>query len=390
MTAAEAAAAAEPAKSASPVTSFVEAFEWTNPVTGVTTEAITIENAEGLKAQTGRSGWNLARALNHLPTLYWSNEKPAALIANNAAFLLSRLAGTAPSTQSETGIVFGKVPSGWSVELSGRAEHPVVLGEDNRILQPQSTEGDRYFAFLNTEPGAHLVYLVGALGKSNGAVAVPVIPGTATYLDLIQVTKKGLTGKVFDAEATSPRPIKGAQVRVVGQGGATAVTNERGEFSIPGVSVISNYPLFVETDAATGFTHRYKVASGHEHDLMLFRMTERQITQWLDQLEGGISQASGIVVAAVPGPVAQNTEHAVYPATESLLANTNLKPESYTLSETGALQVNTPLKPDTSRFISVQVPEGPTIVRLEDQRQAMVWSELVISQPGIVNVVSAY
>jgi hypothetical protein len=377
------------AKALAPSAPFVEAFDWTTSIPTATTESVTIENPEGTHTINGRSGWSIARASNHLPTLYWLNGKSAPLVSSNAAFLLSKLAGTGLSVQSETGLVFGKVPSGWSVELSGRAEHPVVLAADNRVVQPQTTEGDRYFAFLNAEPGAHLIYLVGSLGKANGAVAVPVIPGTSTYLDLSIVTKKSVTGRVYDAEATNPRPIRGAQVRVVGQLAAATVTNDRGEFSISNVSVISNYPLFLETDTAPGFTHRYKVASGHEHDLLLFRMSERQITQWLDQLEGGISQASGIVVAAVSKPVGLSTEHAVFPAADSMLANANLKPESYTLSTSGQLQVNTPLKPDASRFVSVQVPEGPTIVKLEDQRQAMVWSELVISQPGIVNVVSA-
>jgi hypothetical protein len=369
---------------------FIEAFDWATAVESAKTDALTVENPEGVFTESGRTGWSIARAPQHLPTLYWLNGKSAPLISNNAALLLSTLAGAGLSVQSETGMVFGKVPSGWTVELSGRAERPVVLTSDNHVVPAQSSEGDRYFAFLNTEPGAHLIYLVGPLGKPNGAVAVPVLPGTASYLDLSLVTRKSVTGRVFDAEAATPRPVKGAQVRVAGQTGATAVTDERGEFSISGVSIISNYPIYVETDAATGYTHRYKVPSGHERDLMLFRMGEKQIAQWLAQLEGGISGASGIIVAAVPRPVGLSTDHMVFPAAESLVNAANLKPETYTLSSSGQLQINTPLKADAARFLTVQVPDGPTIVRLDDQRQTMVWSELVVSQPGIVNVVSAY
>ncbi|HUP57751.1 MAG TPA: hypothetical protein VM598_09890 [Bdellovibrionota bacterium] len=375
----------ETAKTLTRTHPYVEAFDWSTPIDSGSSEALTRESTDGTE-----SGWSIASAPSHWSTLHWVSGKSVPVISKNAVLLLSKISPTPVTIQSGTGMVFGKVPSGWTVELSGRAERPVVLGQDNRPVGAEATEGDRYFAFLNTEPGAHLIYLVGSLGKASGAVAVPVMPETATFVDLSVVTKKTVSGRVLDASAAALKALGRVQVRVIGQANATAMSNDRGEFSIPNVSVISNYPLFVETEATAGYTHRYKVSSGRERDITLFRMGEKQIAQWLDQLEGGISAASGMIVAAVPGAVDASPEHAVFPTAESLVPNATLKPETYSLSTSGQLQVNTPLKPDSSRFLSVQVPEGPAIVRLEDQRQATVWSELIVSQPGIVNVVSAY
>jgi hypothetical protein len=369
---------------------FVEAFDETTAIPTASSDALTIENPEGVNTTDPQVGWRIATATSHLPSLYWASSQSTPILSKNAALFLSKMGGNPVSIQAGTGIVFGKVPSGWTVELSGRAERPVVLDQTKQPVSTQSTEGDRSFAFFNSEPGAHLIYLIGPLGKSNGAVAVPVLSETATYVDLSIVTKKSVTGRVLDAGSASAQSIRGAEVRVIGQPGTVAVTDSQGQFSISNVSVISNYPLYLETDAASGYTHRYKVASGHERDLTLFRLGNDQLTEWLGQLEGGVSSTSGVIVAAVPRPIAANSEYTVYPSTESLASAATLKPETYALSSEGQLQINVPLKPESPRFISVQVPEGPAIVRLEDQRQAMVWSELVISQPGIVNVIGAY
>ena len=373
----------------SPTPSYVEAFEWATPVTPSHVEPISNERG-GAPGEV--LGWDLTRAENHWPTLTWKAGVGATrvvpLVSNNALFFLANLAQPSVKVQNGAGIVFGKVAAGWNVELSGRAERPVFLTADGRQVAIGDMESDRYFAFLNVEPGSHLIYLMNRLGTA-GVVAIPALSGVSTYADVTQPVQRTVTGHVYDSGSSKFAGLSNVQVRVVGQQNANVTTGASGDFRIANVTVIDHFPLYLETDADIGATHRYRVLAGQEGNLSLYRLRDEQVRELVDQLEGGVSQDSGLIVAATP-QIVESEPEGLFPSVYSLLPTPTLRPETYTMDNSGQLEVNTSLTADAVRFASVQVPDGPALARLENKAQANVWSELVFAQARIVNIVGPY
>jgi hypothetical protein len=67
-----------------------------------------------------------------------------------------------------------------------------------------------------------------------------------------------------------------------------------------------------------------------------------------------------------------------------------LKPETYAITNAGQLEVNAPLSVGATRFVAVQVPEGPVLARVENKSGTIIWSELVLAQPRIIDIVGPY
>jgi hypothetical protein len=364
----------------------IEAFDWRNTVTSSYTEILSRE-APGVNA----SGWRRTRAESHWPTLHWNSAFGVAtlpMIAENTARILA--AKLNAPLQADAGIVFGKLPPGWNVELSGRAERPLVLNAQNQPVTGARSDEESYFVFLNAAPGSQMLHLSGPSGGYSGAVALPVMNGAATYLDLSRVQYRAFRGQVLDGSSADTNGIRNVQVRVAGQAGAIAVTDPRGRFSLGRVLVASDLPLYFETDAERGFTHRYRVSPTHSGDLVLYRMADRQIQEWISQLEGGISAESGLVVAALPSLVAAQPDGILAARMRTLAMNPTLAPELYTLGTLGELQVGVPLSPERTRFLSLQVPDGPAVIGAEGSAGKPVWGELIMASPGVVNMVGPY
>ncbi len=351
----------------------VEAFEWKAPVDGYTSEAVTLE------------GWTELHAPDHWPVIYWDPEakNQAAMISYNTAVLLSKFADA--ELQPDAAIVFGKIPAGWDVEYSDRAEKVVYLGPQNET--EVRADGERYFAFINAAPGAQLVTLKATLGADTAAVAVPVLGGTSTYLDLTAVSKRVFSGYVLDAGAEERTGVANAAVSVVGQPNAVFFTTESGYFHLSEVFAVGSYPVFVETTTPTGFKHRYRVTPAHLDGVDLYHMGEQQVRAWVSQLEGGVSPDSGLIVAAMPGLVQRYGDGRLFPETRTLLSGATLTPETYTLDGDGSLDEGKPLEASASRYVSVQIPTGPVVTQVEDNNQNVVWSQLVLAQPGVISVV---
>jgi hypothetical protein len=357
----------------------VEAFDWNTQITSA--------NIEYLTHEANDAGWRVAHADIHWPTMILEKGAAVPLVSFNAAKVLAVKAHT--SLQGDAGIVFGKLPAGMTVELSGRAERAVVLNRQNMDAQPTDTE--RYFAFLNAAPGAQLLFLTRTgVPTEGGTIGIPVLAGTATYVDLSQVVRRQVRGRVLDGSSADGHPLKRVQVRVVGQAGAAAITGDTGTFTIGDVYSVPGHPIYLETETGTGFTHRYSVNPEKADDVLLFRMNQHQIQDWLSQLDGGISADSGLVVAALPELTAANGDGKLFPLARSLSSSPTLSPESYTLSASGQLMVASPLQASSSRFVSLQLPEGPAIVGVEDRGQRVTWSELTMVSPGVVNVIGPY
>jgi hypothetical protein len=308
------------------------------------------------------------------------------MISFNTAVMLAKYAET--ELQPDASIVFGRVPAGWEVEYSDRAEKVVYLNAQNQV--ESSAENARYFAFINAAPGAQLVTLKSAIGAETAAVAVPVLNGVSTYLDLTAVTKRPFSGYVLDASAQSRQPVAGATVTVVGQPNAVFFTTESGYFHLSEVYAVGSYPVFAETITVSGFKHRYRVEPARLDGVELYRIGDQQIRGWVGQLEGGVSPDSGMIVAATPKLVQNYGDARLFPGAHSLLRNQTLTPETYTVSDSGELEATKPLESAAPRFVSVQLPTGPVVSTVEDNNRNVVWSQLVLSQPGVISVVGPY
>ncbi|MGZ3707474.1 MAG: hypothetical protein ACXWPM_01385 [Bdellovibrionota bacterium] len=369
-----------------PAPLYVEAFETDEDIQGVKTEMLSRDSS----LDGSLRGWEIAHIGSHWPTLHWldarlNTRQPVPLLSENSIRLLSTIAGA--NVQPEAGIVFGKVPSGWKIELAGRSERAVYLDDRHQLVAAEDASKDRYFALLNVDPGAHLIYLHPTSNLPAGAVGLPVLSGTATYIDLTAVQRTELRGQVIDAETATGRGWKGVLVRAVGQPDATVATDDQGLFTMKNVVQVGTHPIYLETDSDEGYTHRYQIQADEIMNVSLFRFRARAIDEWVGQLEGGVSSESGVLVGAIPKVVQEAGDGQVRLAVRSAQANPTLSPETYSISASGQLQVGSTMTVQSPKFFSVQIPEGPALVEGFDKSRAVVWSEIFVSSPNVVNVV---
>ncbi len=318
-------------------------------------------------------------------TLSWQTKKgqvaPIPLISNNTALLLARLGGGPP--QPGAGIVFGIVPAGWLLELSERADSPIYLDDDRKPVPSGQFLGERQFVFLNVAPGSHLLFMRGPSGAFGPAIALPVIGGAATRLTLMPPERSAISGRILDAGVVSAKGLSGVRVHVVGQSDAATSTDLRGAFKLEGVFTLSHHPIFIETEAQGGFAHRHRIEWPFNRSFSLFRFKAKQLQGWLDQLEGGVSPESGLVLGALPAV----TNEVGFPSLRPLGTIGTLQPETYTILEDDRLAAHRSLVFEAPRFVSVQVPEGVNLGQVEDQEGQTLWSQLLYSSPGVINVI---
>lgn len=368
---------------------FVEAFNWEREIFSVKVEEITKDYK--LPAECEAPSWKIVKAESYWPTFLRAPQEQIPLINLNAVQMLAMVNGT--TVQSDAGIVFGKVPSGWTVEFSGRSERILILNSENRPVPSEDLRGERSFIFLNAAPGAHLLRAVWRSGilHQTGAVGIPVQSGVATYVDLTPIQKVTLRGKVVDASSGNAPGLGRVTVRVVGQeASAFTVSRIDGSYELDHVIALPSHPIFMETDAAVGYTHRYQIRAEKKENI-LYRLSEHQIKQWQEQLVGGISSEGGIIAGAFGDVVASAGEdRALIPNTFSLLNTGTLLPETYAVSGNGQILPNMPLDQNSPRFLAVHVPEGPVIAQLSDRGQRRVWSELIISSPNVISLIGPY
>ncbi len=357
---------------------YVEAFQWLDPVFGVDGEVV---SHEGTAIGTQKR-WVQVNAGDHWPTLSLSQNSSLGdsvpLISDNNLRLLESTSGI--KVTQDGGIVFGRLPRDVNLAFSGRAENRSVFTDK---------EADEYqdFILLNVEPGAHLLHLSRGLDK--GAIAVPVRSGVATYVDLTDVSVRSLEGSVISADDSSGRGLSGIRVSIVGQVADPVRTDSAGAFSLPGVLVAEGHPVYLETDASDGHTHRYAVgAEAWTTQATLFRFSSRRIEFLTQQLEGGVSPDSGLVMGAFPRLVAQADGETLYPSVRSIDSGASLSPETYTLDTDDRMLVNAPLTAESPRFAAAQVPAGANLLHVEDKAQGLHWSQLIMASPGVVNVVT--
>ena len=295
------------------------------------------------------------------------------ILSKNSVLLLAR--GQGLSVMPSSALVYGKLPAGKRVRLSGRSEEALYWNRP---------DGSRWFMILNAAPGAAVLQL-----DSGEAVAVPALEATAVYLDLRDLRTETFAGKVFDGSQGKPTAVAAAWVSLVGQTGKRVQTDSQGRFRLEGVRRVGQYPLHLEVSQGTEFVHRYEVTQNAQN-LSLFRFPAASIQTWVKQLEGGVSADSGMVLAAFPG-WSKQADKSRYTATlHPVQVGQGLVPETYSLDSLDRLQAGAPLDQQSPRALAVQVPQGLNVLKLVSEAgKSPAWTRWVYSSPGVVNVILA-
>jgi hypothetical protein len=311
------------------------------------------------------------------------------LLSSASIRLLSAISRT--NTHSGTGIVFGEVQAGMEIQLLGRADAPVYLDNGmNRKSTPSDSGERRQFVLLNVEPGQPLLYVKDAKTGLSGSIALVTKPGMATYVSVPEPKALDLSIVVLNAASHSEARLPKATVNVIGQNNKVGITDRKGEAKIQKVTVFGNFPLYVDAVMSErGYRNRYRiVASQASSRVPLFFFDEKKVGTWIGQLAGGVSPFSGVVVGALH-PSLSKGESAKTSSVRigALEKKSSLIPERYGLGADDRLLPEATLNGETSRFIGVQIPEGPAIPSVIDEKGSLSWSELIYAQPGVINVV---
>jgi len=348
---------------------------------------ISEEDRNGIQMLSVLTGLNKARVLN------------AQSGQQSGVQLLSAMGEV--KQQAAAGIVYGKIKRGWQIRFSGRSEAPIFLDLNFRSVMESAIDQDRYFAFLNAEPGAHQMFLSSQFEGSKLSVAFPILGGQKTYLDFSQFSTVTLAGQLDEEVPHEPNHWIPAQrqyrVVVLGQEELSDLTRGSGTFEIRHVNAVGSYPLLIESrdsevneSNGSEFPHRYQVAPYSSENLVLHRISANTIQYWVGKGPGQVNDPSGIVFASVPNLIDANPDRMLIPGAYSIYSSSHAEPKIFTLSPQEMPHLNRTLQGFESRFVGFDLPEGPTLVEIRDEKYQMIFSELVITSPGVVNFVGPY
>jgi hypothetical protein len=318
----------------------------------------------------------------HWPTLSFAKPNEASptnrtpLLSTASIRILSAVSKT--NTHTGTGIVFGEVAKGLEIQLLGRSDTPIYL------------EGQ--FVFLNVEPGQPLLVVKNREKNLSGAIPLVVKSGMATHLKVQEPRSVDLDFTVFDASAPKETRLSSMTAEVIGQPGKMGITDKNGTLKIRGVAAFDEFPIYVDllkNDKSYKNRFRIRPSTIAKGVVPLFFFDEKRVDSWLSQLAGGLSPYSGLIAGVAPASVlGKSKDDLRFLKIGILEKKSSLVPERYLLDERDQLVTDSALRAGRSRYVGVQIPEGPAIPTIVDGKGVVQWSELVYAQPGVINVVN--
>ena len=392
--------------SSSVIARYFEAFE--SGFIAVSDVVVQFISKEHLELSNQDRGWALAFNSDHWPTLHWVD--PSMPQTDGVPLIEGRkvqnllIAGI--HQESAAGIVFGKVLENWTVSFGPED----FLSGQTGTLQNEplyfELQGSRYFAFINVNPGSRVISMQSQNGEGGG-IALPVRAGTATYLDLSQISRQTLSGRFLSL--SDQTPLAGVSLRVLGQNAAVAVSHEDGRFRVKNVFTAGNYPVFIDSnsllptqyDPQTGipeaekivphYIQRYRALPERMMQLIFSRIDDSEVEYLVDRYREKVSPESGFVMAILPQIVAAHSSLNLSPSVQSLVGVSALTPSVRTLLFGGGTLKGAPLQQNVAdEFIAVNVSEGPAVAQVNDPRGDLVWGELIFISPGVVNIIGPH
>lgn len=368
----------------------VEAFQWKQEIPDYEQRIYALQGpSKG--TDSDQTQWIMIREETHWPTLALGSKDQAwfPLISKNSVPFLARFANTEQSLSM--GIVFGILKNGYRISVRGRADQPIVLNLNNQKseFEKNEAEGVKFFAFTNVEPGLREIFIDSVDGKSTSTIAIPVSSSVSTFVQLTEEKKITISGRVVDVESPDAEGIEGISIRATTSASVEAISKEMGYFQLPAIKVFGNYPTYLELNSGQGgFTHQYQVPLTRTQDLNLYYFRTEQIIEWRSMLAGGFSPQTGIIVGAFPDLMARNpNDRFFYADLQTLASDDSVKPEIYSISDSGQLTVKEPLSVEAPRILGVQVPEGFGKVSIQNDNREVVWSEIIPIRADVIHVI---
>jgi hypothetical protein len=300
---------------------------------------------------------------------------------------MAALVGT--TIQPSAGLVFGEVPAGYRVEFSGRSDEAIYWVSGKGQLSTHDYSQARSFALLNAEPGMHLVHLVHAWTGERIPVAAAIVGGYSTFLDLSKVRRVGVRGRIALSSAKRFEPAALLQVSRVGDSTRSVFSNKAGEFKLDHILVAGELPIFIEYFGKDfPHPHRVKVSLGTS-DLVeageLFAISSQRVSQWLEQLEGGVSPESGLVLSAWRHSSQKLEDSGAGPVVHPLDASVEIEPETYFVGTRDDLNVQGVMRRGITTALSTQLVPGLHKVEVRfPYDHEPIWSEIAIASPGVI------
>jgi hypothetical protein len=218
----------------------------------------------------------------------------------------------------------------------------------------------------------------------------------ATFLSLKNPVETRIQGNVFDAAENKITGVNQARVEIVGSSGSNGWTNERGAFTISGVTHFEPYPVHIEVTAKGRFKHRYQIkgpftnaASGSAMDhKTLFMFSGQMIQEWITEYGSGVDPKSGIGIVGLPESVREaGLQSELRGEVQVLASGATFDPRPLALSEDGRVLGHSSMDRGQPRMVIFDLPEGLFATRVRDASGNVLWMRTDVASPGVVNMI---
>jgi hypothetical protein len=301
---------------------------------------------------------------------------------NNALGVLSIKSGV--HVTKGMGIILGLVPDGYKVNFTGRAEETEYF----------DSTGHTYFAILNAEPGAGVVEVESKTNPNiSSTVFAPVLGDVITYLDLAAPIARNLKIKIVKSGNAKDAEVSKLTVGLSTQTGLQAITRIDGQATLKNVNLVPGFPVFIDVSSRSGdtdsFTYRYQIKHPESGNVFIApEVNDQSIHHWLSQVKQGLSDQSAMVIGIYDRKKLNGFKSIHYSQVEALTAKYGLEPMSYSVLWNGDISSTDPLEGDLPRFMSVQVPEGLSNVKLLNETREVESSELFPISPRVIHMIA--
>ena len=330
-------------------------------------------------------GWIRSETTDYIPTVTLHpapNQGATLLLDQNSLALLAIRSGV--RIAKGMGTVLGLLPDNYKVEFIGRSE-------DTEYFE---SNGRKYFAILNVEPGAGVVEVQSQKNQDlSSTVFTPVFEDSVTYLDLSAPTPQNLSIQVVKSNLQNDPEVMGLTVGISTQNAIQAITQSSGQAILRGVNLIHGFPVFVDVaskqNSVQSYTYRYELKQQNgQGAFVVNQVNEKTIHHWLKQLKQGLSDQSAMVIGLYDRRRLGGFKENYFSKVEPLSAKFGLEAMNFTILWNGIISQADPLEGDVPRFMAVQVPEGLSQIKLTNESNQMVQSSLMPISPRVIHVVS--
>lgn len=294
-------------------------------------------------------------------------------------------------SQKPAGFVYGNVPSGWKLEVSGSQMDSVLFDSAGGAIPKETTFGARKFIFPAVQEGFQLLHMVHEADGRRLAVGVPIVRDVGTWVDLTEPKSKAMKGVVLDATEAEETTLPYVKVDVIGQPDVAAISNASGEFVAERVLYLERFPLYVDTTSSAGRPHR-SVLDPRRDSIELYRVNETQIRAWALSLGKDEQALNNLVFGAASAELKAASRKEAYAAAGTIDGSALVQPKIAAVRADGSLVLNGALRAESSERFLIEGAQ-PGLGRLEltfGDSLSPFWTQLFPISSNYVHIVGSY